>query len=216
MYRADMSWKICGGSMYKKTLIRTLLLITLIAASSLACKLAEAVNTGVKAVNTGQAVATDIGEFATEFIPAGIEETAKAMITEVNPEGMLETAQVVITEKAPLAGETMQAVVTQVYTSPESVPDDIPVMDGELSAFIGSSQSVSYFVNAAFQDVVNFYRQQMPVMGWQEKKSGDLLNEDIVEMEYVKGNRKATVVLTQIPFVGQTTVVITFDDSGSN
>jgi hypothetical protein len=202
--------------MHKKSFFRSLLLVTLITASSLACKLVEAINTGVKVVNTGQAVATDIGEFATAFIPGGIEETAKAVITEINPGGLLETAQNAITEKAPLVGETLQAAVTEVYTSPDSAPDDIPVMDGEISAFIGSPKSVSYFINAEFQDVVDFYRQQMPLKGWQEKKSDDFLNEDVIEIEYYKQNRSATVVLTHIPFVGQTTVVITIDDSGTN
>ncbi len=134
-----------------------------------------------------------------------------AVITEVNPGGMLETAQVAITEKAPAVGETMQAVTTQVYTSPGSAPADIPVMDGEISAFVGSQNSVSYFINAELQDVVNYYRQQMPLNGWQESATDSLLSEDVVEIKYVKGDRSAVVVLTEIPFVGQTTVVISID-----
>jgi hypothetical protein len=202
--------------MHKKAIFRSLLLITLIIASSLACNLVESISTGVKAVNTGKAVATEIGKFATEFIPAGIDETAQAVITQVNPSGLLETAQLVVTEKAPSVGKTVQAVVTEVYTSPESAPADIPVMKGDINAFIGSQKSVSYFVNAELQDVLNFYRQQMPLKGWQEQNSGNLSNKDLVEIHYQKTGHTATVILTQIPFMGQTTVVITIDESSSN
>jgi hypothetical protein len=202
--------------MNRKIFFRSLLFISLVVATSLACQLVDTIHTGAEVVGTGQAVATEIGAFATEFIPGGIDETAIAVITEVNPGGILETAQVAITEKAPLVGKTMQAVVTEVYTSPEEAPPDIPVMDGEKSAFIGSPESVSYFINTELQDVINFYRQQMPVKGWQEKVSDGFSNADIVKIKYQKENRTATIVLTQIPFVGQTTVVITIDDIGSS
>ena len=56
----------------------------------------------------------------------------------------------------------------------------------------------------------------MPLIGWQENATDRLLEENVVTLEYQKENRTATVVLTQIPYFGQTTVVITIDDHGGN
>ena len=199
--------------MRSKLLFRMLLLISLLVGASLGCQLVNNVREGVQMVGTGQAIATDFGEFATQFIPSGIEETAQAIATEVEQSGFLETAQSAITEQVPSLGETVQAVATEVYTSPEDAPADIPVMDLELSAFIGSPQSVSYFVNAELQDVVDFYKREMPAKGWTESSTNPSSDENIIELEYEKEGRKANIVITQIPFVGQTTVVISIEGS---
>lgn len=192
---------------------RWFLLISLLVAATLGCTLVNRIRDGIALVGTGQAFATDIGAFATEFIPPGINETAMAFVTEVDQSGVLETAQAAITVNAPGLGETVQAVSTEVYTSPEEAPADIPLYEGEKSAFIGTSQSVSYFVDAEFQDVVNFYKNEMPANGWQQKGSENATGDTMVEIEFEKEGRSAVVVVTQVPFVGQTTVVISIEGS---
>jgi hypothetical protein len=198
--------------MSNQLFFRLVLLICLLVAASLGCQLVDNIRDGVRMIGTGRAIATNIGGLATQLMPAGIGETAMAFVTDVDTSGVLETAQAAITEKAPVIGETMQAVSTEVYTSPENAPEDIPVMDGELSAFIGSPKSVSYFINAELQDVADFYKREMPVKGWQESSTNSIPTENIIELEYEKEGRKAKIILTQIPFVGQTTVVISIED----
>jgi hypothetical protein len=199
--------------MRSKLYFRLLLLISLLVAASLGCQLVDNITEGVKFVGTGRAVATDIKALTTQIIPPGLDETARALGTQVDESGVLKTAQAAITEKAPGIGETAQAIVTEVYTSPEEAPADIPIMDGEKSAFVGTSQAVSYFINAEFQDAVDFYKKEMPNKGWQADTSKDSTSENLVELHFTKDNRSATVVITQIPFVGQTTIAITIEGS---
>jgi len=82
-------------------IFRWFLLISLLISATIGCTLVNRIREGVELVGTGQAFATDIGAFATEFIPPGIGETAMAFVTEVEESGVLETAQAAITEKAP-------------------------------------------------------------------------------------------------------------------
>ncbi len=194
-------------------IFRWILLISLVVAATLGCTLVTRIREGIELVGTGRAFATDIGSFATEFIPPGINETAMAFVTQVEESGVLETAQAAITVNAPGLGETVQAVSTQVYTSPEDAPADIPLYEGEKSAFIGSPQSVSYFADAEFQDVVDFYKREMPANGWQLKGTEKVTGDTMFEAEYEKEDRSAVVVVTQVPFVGQTTVVISIGGS---
>lgn len=197
--------------MTRQTVFRLLLLVTLLVSASLGCQLVNRVKEGVELVGTGQAVATEFGALSTELIPPGIEETAQALITEVDTSGIMETAQAAITENAPEIEGTLQAFTTEVYTSPEEAPPDIPIMEGEKSAFVGTAEAVSYFINAELQEVVDFYKREMPVNGWQEAPSDGISNENMVELQFTKGGRKAVLVITQVPFVGQTTIVITIE-----
>jgi hypothetical protein len=197
--------------MRTKVFFRVVLLVVLLTAASLGCQLVNRVREGVQAVGTGQAIATDIGSFATQIIPGGIEETAQAMVTQIDESGLLETAQAAITEQAPGLQDTAQAFTTEVYTSPEQAPADIPVMEGEKRAFVGTAQSVTYTVNAELKDVVAFYKQQMPANGWQASGTSGSSSDNMDESNWEKDGRKANVVVTQIPFVGQTIVAITIE-----
>lgn len=190
-----------------KPFFRIALVICLLVAASLACRLINNIRQGVEMVGTGQAFATDLSGFATEIIPGGVVETAQAMITQVEQSGIVETAQSAITEQAP----TIQAFVTEVYIDPEKAPSDIPVMEGEKSAFVGTPSAVSYFINVEMAKVVNFYKQEMPAKGWTFIQSDSTEDETTAELKFQKGGRKATVMITEVPFVGQTTVVITIE-----
>jgi hypothetical protein len=199
--------------MKRKLFFRIVLLVVLLMSAGLGCQLVNNITNTVNAVGTGKAVATNIGELATQMIPAGIEETAQAVATKFEESGIVETAQSAITEQVPEIKDTVQAISTEVYTSPEDAPEDIPIMEGERSAFVGTSQSVTYTINAEFKDVVAFYKQQMPVKGWQQSGSGNSSSESLEQMKWEKGGREASVLITQIPFVGQTIVTITIEGS---
>ena len=185
-----------------KYFFRYMLLISLILAATMGCKLIENIRGTVQLASTGVAIATDIGGIVTQ-LPPGVGETAMAVMP---------TVQSAITEFAP----TLEAISTEVYTSPEQAPEDIPIMPGESSAFVGSPQAISYVTTAEFDKVVDFYKSEMPNKGWSSTDSGSepsvaapgLSN---VELHFEKDTRKATVVITEIPFVGQTTVVISIE-----
>ena len=197
-----------------KYFFRYMLLISLILAATMGCKLIENVRSTVQLASTGVAVATDIGGMITQFVPPGMEETVQAgmptfqaAITEVMP-----TFQAGITEIAP----TLEALTTEVYTSPEQAPADIPIMPGETSAFVGSAQAVSYVTTAEFAKVVDFYKAEMVNKGWKSVDSGTSPSQAVpgmssVELNFEKDTRKAKVEITEIPFVGQTTVVISLE-----
>jgi hypothetical protein len=118
-----------------------------------------------------------------------------------------------ITEIAP----TFEAITTQVYTSPEDAPADIPIIPGETSAFVGSAQAISYVTTSDFNQVVDFYKTEMLNKGWTSVDSGTGPSVEVpgmsnAELHFQKDSRKATVIITEIPFVGQTTVVINLED----
>jgi len=154
-------------------------------------------------VSTEVVEATHISGIATQ-IPSGMVETAIAIMP---------TMQSVVTKIAP----TFESKTTQVYSSPNEVPPDIPIMPGEISAFVGSPQAFSYVITADFNQVVNFYKTEMPSKGWTAMNAGGESSSmapgmSNAELNFQMGNRKATVVITEIPFVGQTTVVINLEN----
>lgn len=197
-----------------KYFFRYLLLVSLLVAATMGCKLIENVRSTVQLASTGVAVATDIGGMITQFVPPGMEQTVQAgmptfqsAITEMAP-----TIQSAITEIAP----TIEAVTTQMYTSPGQAPEDIPIMPGETSAFIGTAQSVNYMVKTEFQKVLDFYKTEMPNKGWKSVDTGTGPSSSApgistAELHFEKGTRKVTVVIAEIPFMGQTTVAITIE-----
>jgi len=190
--------------MRSKYFFRYMLLISLIVAATMGCKLIENIRSTVQLASTGVAVATDIGALITEFVPPGMEETLQSGIP---------TMQAAITEIMP----TFEAITTQVYTSPEDAPADIPIIPGETSAFVGSAQAISYVTTSDFNQVVDFYKTEMLNKGWTSVDSGTGPSVEVpgmsnAELHFQKDSRKATVIITEIPFVGQTTVVINLED----
>jgi len=197
-----------------KYFFRYMLLIVLFVAATMGCRLIENVRSGVQMASTGVAVATNIGGMITQIVPPGMEQTVQAgmptiqsAITEMAP-----TLQSAMTNIAP----TLEAVSTQVYTSPSEAPADIPIVPGETSAFVGSPQAISYVTKADFNKVVDFYKTEMPNKGWKSVDTGAAPSVSApgmsnAELHFEKDTRKVTVVITEIPFVGQTTVVINIE-----
>jgi len=197
-----------------KHFFRYLLLICLFLAATLGCKFIQNIRSTVQLASTGVAVATDIGSIITQIVPPGMEETVQAgmptfqaAITEIGP-----TIQAGITDIAP----TFESLSTQMYTSPEQAPADIPIMPGETSAFVGSAESISYVIDVDFNQVVDFYKREMPNKGWTAVESDTGPSAAVpgmsnIELNFQKDTRKATVIITEIPFVGQTTIQINLE-----
>jgi hypothetical protein len=157
--------------------------------ASLACGLSgtlDRLNEGKEAIETIQGVATQIGE-------SGLPETVQAVGTQIEESGV---------------PETMQAFATEIVVEPGEVPPDIPVMEGEKNAFFGSEETITYTIDAGFQDVLDYYQREMPARGWTKIEGSSVVTEALATLQYEKPDRKATVVLTEIPFVNQVTVAI--------
>jgi hypothetical protein len=202
--------------MRKKKVYQYVLGVTLLLGLSLGCSLvdrvaglrstAESVGT---AVGDGLELIDTVGAAATSVEESGIKDTALAAATKIDESGLKDTALAVGT-KIEESGvkETVQAAATEVFISPEGVPEDIPIYDAELNAFVGSERAVSYFVDVAFADVLDFYKMELPARGWSKVDFGTVETDMTAELHYEKGNRELTVVITEVPFVNQTTVVI--------
>lgn len=209
-------------------------LILLLLLASLACNLvsqidqarenvqsiATEVQQGRDFLATSRAIATAVGgsglvqtaqAMATEFEDSGFLETAQAYATEQGP-ALIATAQALATEQGPGFRETAQALATRAALALEKAPEDIPVVEGERQNIIASSQLVSYFTPLGLQQVVDFYRTQMPVNGWAASEQGTVVTENTATLNYTKDDRFALVNLTVNPLDNQTIVVITIQN----
>ena len=157
---------------------------------------------GRELVGTGQALVTNVQG-------SGMVETAQALATQFDESGIKETAQAYATQfnNADYL-QTAQAVTTQFALSPDNVPEDIPLVEGEKNAFIASPQAISYFVGAAFDQVLSFYQREMPANGWIPLMQGTVVTDSTAELNYEKNGRTAKVVITAAPIIDQTSVVI--------
>jgi hypothetical protein len=82
-------------------------------------------------------------------------------------------------------------------------PEDIPVLDQAENLF-GSETAVSYETTVPFDDVVTFYKEQMPANGWEEAE-GSFSFGEVSILNYVKEGRSAIVTITK---AGEKTTVL--------
>ncbi len=217
-----------------RSFFRPLGLILLLLSASLACNLgsqfdqaresiqsvATEVQQGRDFLATSRAIATAVGgsgliqtaqALATEVGDSGLLETARAYATEQGP-ALIATAQAIATEQGPGLRETTQALATQAALTLGGAPEDIPLVEAERQNIIASSQLVSYYTPLDLQQVVDFYRVQMPAKGWNPLEQGNGLYENMVTLNYEKVGRFASVTLTVNPLDNQTIVVITIQN----
>ena len=57
--------------------------------------------------------------------------------------------------------------------------------------------------------MLDFYQREMVVNGWTKVESESNVVEHLATLNFQKGGRKATVIITEIPVINQTTVVVT-------
>lgn len=78
------------------------------------------------------------------------------------------------------------------------IPDDVPVMDGAYELRVSSSgNSVSYRVQAVFEDVIRFYQDQTPAMGW-EQLGGEQIMMDSITMQRAKQDRNMSILISAV------------------
>ena len=183
--------------------IRRLGAVALLVTFSLGCQIVSTIG-GVK--SNANAVATEIGG-GREIIGTG-----EAFVTDIAGSGAVETAQAFVTQEIPSLKETAQAIATRALATPSDVPEDIPIMEGEKNAFVGSARGISYIMDTDFQVVLGFYQSEMPARGWAEIEYGTVVADNQAELHFEKGGRKVIVVIAKIPFTSKTMVVITIED----
>jgi hypothetical protein len=82
-------------------------------------------------------------------------------------------------------------------TAPSGVPADVPVMDGAYSLQVmRGGDNIVYKVDTGIDDVVNFYKEQMPGAGWQETSSPDTVVASIASL--VRRNDKGDQIFINL------------------
>ena len=164
---------------------------------------------GLNMVETARAMITQVG--SSEML-----KTAQAIATEVGESGLLQTAQAVATQEGPGLMETAKALATQKGPGLEETarsfmgepPDDIPILDGEKDNYLAGEFMVSYAVSVDFEEVVDFYRREMPDSGWTEEEQTSIESDSVVTITFHKGPRKASVTISVNPINRKTTIVV--------
>ena len=188
--------------MQRRKLFRFLMFLNVLVVISLACAVTNMVDTARevgKGIETVQGIATQIDE-------SGLKETGQALATQIDESGIKETAQAAATKiDESGAAETAKAALTEVVVEPDELPEDVPLMDGYF-ALVGTDTDITYSINEEYQAVIDFYRSQMPALGWTETKVE--INDSISYLSYEKAGRSADFILTELPFLGTIQVVI--------
>lgn len=161
-------------------------LIAVMAMTAMACtcgalgQATSAVETAQALATAGQELATAAGEFQTE---------AAEIATQVATSGAIETLQAQATSSGVTVGEG---------------PEDIPVYPGGNNV-VGTAEALTYQVSATAQEVVDFYKAEMPNNGWEESQE-PVATGPVTALTYAKDGREATVTVTE--FGGSITVAI--------
>ena len=170
--------------MRNQKIFRYILLLTLLVAMSLSCKV----------------VTKPIEDII------GIKNTAESLATDINVEGIVTNVEGIVTEMEPMITEVME-MVTEMPDLTGDKPTDVPIIEGG-EELMSSKGLITYTTNKELQEVVNFYEGQMPANGW--AKTEGKVEENTAELIFQKEARKATISINTIPFMG-TTVSITIE-----
>ena len=193
------------------------LIILMLIATSLACSI-SGIGKQVRSVEqTAQALRTDIGGIVTaggslintaqalETQHPGVLETVNALATHGAP--MISTIQAVATDNPGLV-QTAQAFVEQEIPTGEP-PTDIPIFNrDQIDNYFGSSQYIFYISPTDYEQVLDFYKTQMPNNGWQYLESDSHEFANAAQLNYYQDNRTATINLSFNPLNNTTVVVI--------
>jgi hypothetical protein len=181
--------------MRERKVFRYLWVISLFVVAALSCNLVTNVKDAVEMKDTIAPIITDVGGMITDMPLGSIETQVGSIATEFEGSGSMETMQAQITD-LPIPGLTGDK------------PADIPVMEGA-SEIVGSADLVTYFIDKGYQEVVDYYKREMPNNGW--TKTDESVDSDYAELIFEKGGRKATVEISGIPFIEQTSVTINIE-----
>jgi hypothetical protein len=83
------------------------------------------------------------------------------------------------------------------------IPDDVPVMEGAFELRVSSSgNSISYRVQAKFEDVVKFYQEQTIAMGW-EQLGGEQTMMNSITMQRQKPDKNMSILISAVQDSGE-------------
>jgi hypothetical protein len=78
------------------------------------------------------------------------------------------------------------------------IPVDVPVMEGAYELRVSSTgNSISYRVEAVFEDVIQFYQEQTLAMGW-EQLGGEQIMMESITMQRTKQDKNMSILISTI------------------
>ncbi|MBN1667293.1 MAG: hypothetical protein JW862_09390 [Anaerolineales bacterium] len=173
--------------------LRIPLILTLILLTSLGCGLISQVTDPVgEFMDEAQQIITQVGDMATQANVEELSATLEAMTTAmpVDLEGLQATAEAVT--------ESLQ---------PGEAPPDIPLVDETTNLFT-SKDLVSYTTALGYRQVIDFYKEQMPLNEWIALEDDNIETPAAAILNFEKPNRKAVVTISSNPLNAETVVLI--------
>ncbi len=165
-------------------------------ANALKTKVSGVINAGGALVDTAQALETQ---------HPGILETVKALGTKGAP--FLSTIQAVATYNPGLVQTAQSFIKGEIPTG--EPPADIPIFNREQAQdYFGSSQYLFYTSPSAYNQVLDFYKTEMPNNGWQYLASESHEYAHAAQLNYSKDKRTATIDMSLNPLNNTTVVII--------
>lgn len=87
-----------------------------------------------------------------------------------------------------------------------SIPEDVPVMENATEIRVSSSRnSISYRVQARFEDVIKFYQEQTIALGW-EQLGGEQIMMDSITMQRQKPDKNMSILISAVQDSGEVLV----------
>jgi hypothetical protein len=87
-----------------------------------------------------------------------------------------------------------------------SIPEDVPVMENATEIRVSSSgNSISYRVQARFEDVIKYYQEQSIAMGW-EQLGGEQIMMDSITMQRQKPDKNMSILISAVQDSGEVLV----------
>ncbi len=179
-----------------------LLTVLVVMACSVVSDIAEKADQVESAAQTAQAFATAGQEMLSTVEGSGIMQTAEAM-------GLMETMQAAITT-IPEQGSDIKATADVILTQGAygEAPANIPLVTGEVNNFFGSNSLVSYTTPMDLDQVVNFYRNEMPNYGWSTGDDTTVLTSTYALLSFKNASQRTTITISLNPLNGETIVLI--------
>lgn len=192
---------------------RWALILMILFIGALACgglsEVAESAQKVEHAAQTAQAIATQGGELATQLSESGFIQTGEALGTNVAESGIAATLQAAVAEipgQSADAQATMDVVLTEGAYG--EAPPNIPLVDAEMENFFGSASIVSYTVALSFEQVLEFYRLEMPDYGWESANQGNVVTPTFAKLAYQNPHQRVDVTISAASPTSETLVMI--------
>jgi len=197
----------------KTTSYRWALALMILFFGALACggisDMAESAEKMEHAAQTAQAIATQGGEIATQLSESGFIQTGEALATDLAESGIAATLQSAVAEmpgESADAKATMDVVLTQGAYG--EAPPNIPLVDAEMANFFGSASLVSYTTALPFEQVLEFYRREMPDYGWESGSDGNVVTPEFAKLVYQNPHQRVDVTISANSPASETLVMI--------